>query len=99
MGALSLMVRTLDKSAIGESTHLPPACHASRGGVTKGVFDMAASRDEAEAVIFPIVQEVLDKAKIAPHEIGFLIVNCSLFAPTPSLCAMICNRFRFREDV
>jgi len=60
---------------------------------------MAASREEAEAVIFPIVQRVLEKTGLAAKDIDFLIVNCSLFSPTPSLCAMISNKFEFRQDV
>merc|ERR1712093_61134 len=66
---------------------------------TKGEFSMAASREEAEAVVFPIVQEVLDKSKLSPRDIDFLVVNCSLFVPTPSLCAMICSKFGFKEDI
>ena len=27
------------------------------------------------------------------------MVSCSCFAPTPSMAAMLVNRFRFREDV
>jgi len=42
---------------------------------------------------------VIRKSGLSPLEFDFLIVNCSLFVPTPSLCAMICNRFRFREDI
>merc|ERR1712232_497815 len=32
-------------------------------------------------------------------DIDFLVVNCSLFSPTPSLCAMICHKFNLRQDV
>merc|ERR1712187_695767 len=64
-----------------------------------GVTNMAASREEAEAVIFPIVDRVLEKTGTAPKDIDFLIVNCSLFSPTPSLCAMIAHKFNFRQDV
>ncbi len=34
-----------------------------------------------------------------PTDIDVLIVNCSLFCPTPSLSAMIVNHFRMRPDV
>ena len=34
-----------------------------------------------------------------PKDLDYLIVNCSLFCPTPSLCAMICNKFQLRADV
>merc|ERR1719359_332569 len=97
--SFSLMQRTLAKSAIGDSAHMPPAFQPSLDGQTKGEFSMSASREEAEAVVFPIVQEVLDKSKLSPRDIDFLVVNCSLFVPTPSLCAMICSKFGFKEDI
>merc|ERR1712048_319035 len=40
-----------------------------------------------------------EKTGVAPTDIDFLIVNCSLFSPTPSLCAMISHKFKFRQDV
>jgi len=62
-------------------------------------LDMAHARSEAEEIIFPMISNLLKKTKFVPKEIDFLIVNCSLFCPTPSLCAVIANRFKFREDV
>merc|ERR1719293_246436 len=95
----SFLSKTLDRSATGQSTHWPPAALPSKDGETRLVANMAASREEAEAVIFPIVQRVLEKTGVAPKDIDFLIVNCSLFSPTPSLCAMISHKFNFRQDV
>merc|ERR1712187_199032 len=83
----------------GQSTHWPPAAIPAKDGKSRIVADMAASREEAEAVVFPIVQSVLEKTGVAPKDIDFLIVNCSLFSPTPSLCAMISHKFKFRQDV
>jgi len=97
--SLSFISKTLDRSATGQSTHWPPAALPGKDGKTKIVATMAQSREEAEAVIFPIVQRVLEKTGIAPKDIDFLIVNCSLFSPTPSLCAMIAHKFNFRQDV
>jgi 3-ketoacyl-CoA synthase len=28
-----------------------------------------------------------------------LITNCSIFCPTPSLCSMLVNHFKLRQDV
>merc|ERR1711988_1484300 len=95
----SFLSKTLERSAIGQSTHWPPACLPGKDGKTKIVATMAQSREEAEAVIFPIVQRVLEKTGFAPKDIDFLIVNCSLFSPSPSLCAMISHKFKFRQDV
>ncbi len=34
-----------------------------------------------------------------PIQIGILVVNCSLFNPTPSLSAMIINKFKMRSNI
>merc|ERR1712170_299189 len=99
MGSTAFLSKTLDRSATGQSTHWPPAALPSKDGKTKINASMASSREEAEAVIFPIVQRVLEKTGLAPKDIDFLIMNCSLFSPTPSLCAMISHKFKFRQDI
>lgn len=38
-------------------------------------------------------------AGLKPRDIDILVVNCSLFNPTPSLSAMIVNHFKMRSDV
>eukprot|EP00624_Nannochloropsis_granulata_P006117 evm.model.NODE_44376_length_19205_cov_28.605051.7 len=57
------------------------------------------AREEAEAVIYGAVQDVLDKTGVKAKEIDILIINCSLFSPTPSLCAMVAHHFQMRQDV
>jgi predicted naringenin-chalcone synthase len=59
---------------------------------------MAAARDEARQVVFPIVEEALERARLKPEDIDVLIVNCSLFVPTPSLAAMVHSHFGLRSD-
>ncbi len=34
-----------------------------------------------------------------PRDIRILIVNCSLFNPTPSLAAMVINHFKLRSNI
>merc|ERR1719230_2250246 len=60
---------------------------------------MANTKLESEAVVFPIVQELFEKTGLSPHQIDFLVVNCSLYSPTPSLAAQICHKFGLRHDV
>ena len=36
---------------------------------------------------------------LKPREVDILIVNCSLFNPTPSLSAMLVNHYKMRSDV
>jgi hypothetical protein len=44
-------------------------------------------------VCFSAIKEVLGKTGVHARQIGVVIVNCSLFNPTPSLSAMIMNKF------
>merc|ERR1712159_52913 len=60
---------------------------------------MDNARKESEIVLTGVVSDVLAKTKINPKEIDILIVNCSIFSPTPSLCAMVANKFKLRPDI
>lgn len=50
-------------------------------------------------VMFDCVRNLLDKTKTKAEDVDFLVVNCSLFSPTPSLCTMIINEFGMRSDI
>jgi len=91
--------RMLERSGTGTTTHWPPGWVAAKDGETKVEPSVAMSRQEVEDVVFPIVREVLDKARLSPSDVDFLIVNCSLFVPTPSICAMITHHFKMRSDI
>lgn len=60
---------------------------------------MEAAREEAREVLFTCVEEALAKTKTKAQKVDILIVNCSLFNPTPSLSAMIVNKFKMRTNV
>jgi 3-ketoacyl-CoA synthase len=60
---------------------------------------MAEARKEAEEVMFGAIDEVLEKTGVKAKDIGILVVNCSLFNPTPSLSAMIVNHYNLRGNV
>merc|ERR1719420_1479723 len=44
------------------------------------------------------VADLLAATGTAAEDIGIVIVNCSLFCPTPSLSAMLVNHFKMRSD-
>lgn len=46
-----------------------------------------------------MVRQVLESTNTKPKDIDILVVNCSLFSPTPSLCSIIVNEFGLRSDV
>ena len=58
-----------------------------------------ASRNEARTIIFDVVRRVLNNTGVKPSDIDILVINCSLFSPTPSLCSMVMNEFKMRQDV
>lgn len=97
--SLEFQRRILENSGTGESTHWPPGILGSRDGKTEANCNMAAARSEAKEVMFSLVRDLLKRSKVKPKQIDFLIINCSLFCPTPSLCALVCNEFGLRQDV
>ena len=72
----------------------PAAMH-----VTPPAPTLAAARAEAEMVMFACVEAALAEAGVAPKDVDAVVVNCSLFNPTPSLSAMVVNHFKMRRDV
>ncbi|XLQ99064.1 hypothetical protein S83_065263 [Arachis hypogaea] len=60
---------------------------------------MAAAREESENVMFGALDNLFANTKIKPKDIGVLVVNCSLFNPTPSLSAMIVNKYKLRGNI
>merc|ERR1719261_494634 len=56
-------------------------------------LNMQGARTEAERIVFNTVEQLLESTNTKPQDIDILIVNCSLFCPTPSLSAMIVNKF------
>lgn len=86
--------KILARSGLGEQTHLPPAVTSVPPAIS-----MAAARKEFEDIVFQAVRLALEKAGVHPHEVGVLVVNCSLFNPTPSTSSMIINHFKMRSSI
>lgn len=60
---------------------------------------MEGARSEAEVVIFSAIDDLMNKTGLKPKDIDILIVNCSLFSPTPSLSAMVVNKYKLRSNI
>lgn len=97
--SIDFMERMIKQSGVGPATAWPPSILRCCKDGEKYDPTMSASREEAELVMFSVVRNVLEKTKMKPRDIDVLIVNCSLFSPTPSLCAMIINEFKMRQDI
>ncbi|CAH9067201.1 unnamed protein product, partial [Cuscuta europaea] len=92
--SVEFQMRILERSGLGEETCLPPAIHYIPPKPT-----MDAARGEAEMVIFSAIDSLMKKTGLKPKDIDILIVNCSLFSPTPSLSAMVVNKYKLRSNI
>ncbi|KAK4774312.1 hypothetical protein SAY86_009247 [Trapa natans] len=86
--------KILERSGLGEDTYLPEAILRLPPNPS-----MAEARKEADAVMIGAIEELLDKTGVKTKDIGILVVNCSLFNPTPSLSAMIVNHYKLRGNI
>ncbi|KAK3009757.1 hypothetical protein RJ639_014275 [Escallonia herrerae] len=92
--ALEFQQKILERSGLGEETYVPEAMH-----YVPPRPSMAAAREEAEQVMFGALDNLFLNTAIKPKDIGILVVNCSLFNPTPSLSAMIVNKYKLRGNI
>jgi 3-ketoacyl-CoA synthase len=92
--SVSFAIRLLERSGLCEETCVPEAYHYMPPDRS-----LEASRDETELVIFSVVDEVFARTSVKPEEIDVLIVNCSIFTPTPVFADMVVNRYKLRADV
>lgn len=49
--------------------------------------------------MFGALDNLFASTGVKPKDIGILVVNCSLFNPTPSLSAMIINKYKLRGNI
>ncbi|XVE94707.1 hypothetical protein REPUB_Repub02eG0031900 [Reevesia pubescens] len=92
--SLEFQRKILERSGLGEETYVPKAMHN-----IPPTSSMAAAREEAEEVMFGALDILFKNTNVIPKEIGILVVNCSLFNPTPSLSAMIVNKYKLRGNI
>ncbi|CAL5229859.1 g13269 [Coccomyxa viridis] len=92
--SMEFQTKIIERSGLGDETYLPDAVHTVPPAIS-----MKAARDEAEMVLFECVKEALARSGLKPRQVDILIVNCSLFNPTPSLSAMIVNHFKMKSSI
>lgn len=93
--SLAFQKKVLEKSGIGEKTYFSEGLLKVPAEVTTN----EASK-EAEKVMFGAIDELLSKVKnVKGEDIGILVLNCSMFNPTPSLSSAIVNRYKLRSNI
>jgi len=96
--SIKFMSRLLERSGTGQQTAWPPGIVQSLHGKPAD-RSIEASRKEAETIIFDIVENAMKKAGVTAKDIDVLVINCSLFSPTPSLCATVITHFKMKHDI
>lgn len=91
---LDFQKRILERSGLGQKTYFPDAILREPADPS-----MAEARKEAEMVMFGAIDDLLAKTGVKAKDIGILVVNCSLFCPTPSLSAMVVNHYKLRGNI
>lgn len=92
--SVTFMSKILTSSGQSEETYLPPALH-----YIPPKTDQQEAIKEVQMVLFPIMDDLLSKTKLSSRDIDILIVNCSGFCPSPSLCSIIINKYSIKSDV
>ncbi|KAL8167228.1 hypothetical protein V2J09_008727 [Rumex salicifolius] len=93
--SLQFQEKVLERSGMGEETVTPEALYF----IPPWPPSMADARAEAEEVMFGALDNLFAATKVSPEDIGVLVVNCSMFNPTPSLSAMIVNKYKMRTNI
>ncbi|KAJ8423234.1 hypothetical protein Cgig2_006287 [Carnegiea gigantea] len=91
---LEFQKKILETSGLGQETYLPEALTQIPPNPC-----IAEALNEAKMVMFGAIDELLDKTKVKVKDIGILIVNCSLFNPTPSLSTMVINHYKLKDNI
>ncbi|ERN05573.1 hypothetical protein AMTRI_Chr12g267750 [Amborella trichopoda] len=92
--SLEFQSKILKFSGLGDETYVPKAI-----GCPENTATMKEGRAEASTVMFGVLDELFQSCRVRPKDVGILVVNCSLFNPTPSLSAMIVNHYKMRGNI
>lgn len=92
--ALQFQEKLLSRTGLGEETYFPPGVLKLPPSLT-----MEDAREESRLVLFSCLRDLFARTGVKPTDVDILIVNCSLFNPTPSLSAMVANEFKMRSNI
>ncbi|XP_071737901.1 3-ketoacyl-CoA synthase 20-like [Rutidosis leptorrhynchoides] len=91
---LDYMTKVLEGCGLGDSTYFPEIFSQQTYNPS-----INHARREVEKTIFGSVDMLLAKTGVRCEDIGILIVNCTIHNSVSSLCSMIVNRYKLRENI
>ncbi|OMO58851.1 Very-long-chain 3-ketoacyl-CoA synthase [Corchorus capsularis] len=89
------LLKTIVSSGLGEETYGPR-------NVLDGREEFPSDKDahsEMDEIMFETLDKLFAKTGVSPSEIDILVVDVSLFSPSPSLTSRIINRYKMRDDI
>ncbi|KAL6128306.1 hypothetical protein ACLB2K_071661 [Fragaria x ananassa] len=90
------LLKTIVNSGIGEETSCPR--NILQGREEKP--NLADSLSEMDEIIFNTLDKLFTRyPSVSPSQIDILVVNVSMFSPSPSLTSRIVNRYKMRENI
>ncbi|EER09322.1 conserved hypothetical protein [Perkinsus marinus ATCC 50983] len=97
--SLDFIRKLLAHSGTSDHTAFPPNLVKSLKTREPWSATLEDSREEAETAMGEALRGLMDKTGITARDVDVLIINCSLLSPTPSLCALLVNKFGMRSDI
>ena len=77
-----------------------PSLQPVSNGQQKRVFELNVMPLQMQIICTLLASTLFSLSMLClPLQVDVLIVNCSLFGPTPSLAAMIINKFKMRSNI
>ncbi|KAL4386153.1 hypothetical protein GQ457_09G029250 [Hibiscus cannabinus] len=89
------LLKTIVSSGLGEETYGPR-------NVLDGREEFPSETDahsEMDEIMFDTLDSLFAKTGVSPSEIDILIVDVSLFSPSPSLTSRIVNKYKMRDNI
>ncbi|KAG5600903.1 hypothetical protein H5410_032273 [Solanum commersonii] len=90
--SLMFQKKILERSGLGDKTYIPIHTIPFK-------YTFSSYLNEAEEEIFGAIDDLLAKTRVKIGDIGIIIVNSSLFNPSPSLSSMIVNHYKLGVNV
>jgi hypothetical protein len=92
--SLDFQEKIIARSGLGNSTSFPLSLRETPPSIS-----IKASRDEFVLTALNTVERLFAATGLRPDDIDIVVVNCSLFNPTPSLSEMVINYFKMRSNI
>lgn len=92
--SIDFQQRIILNSGLGNSTNYPPALTS-----LPSTESLETARDEFGFTVVSTIEALFKSTGISPKDIDIMVLNCSLFSPTPSLSELVINHFKMRSDV